>query len=233
MNDTTFLAQFLAVVLFAACLWHSWNTDGRRSTWQWFIIGYIFAILFINLLVVIQQIAYNAAFPVIGAAPSLLVLFLPSTWYLAYTIAKWFVDENDLRGMTYLMFLLTPALMLPLDAVGVQLSWWFFPTESFDFLNGVPFYIPFAWGVVGASFYFMIGRIRKIRFRGNGQFFAMMIAAPLLAGLVLFFIALVQIIVDTLVALVGTQSLYLLLALLFVALPLALAFNIPRLQISK
>lgn len=228
MTDTLFLAQFLAVALFAACLSHSWNTEGRRGAQQWFIIGYIFTLLLVNLLVVIEQIAYHPAFPVIGAAPLLLVLFYPALFYLAYTIAKSFADENDLRAMTYLVFLITPALVLPLDAAGIQLGWWSYPSGSLAFLNGVPFYLPLAWGAVAAAFYFMVGRIRKIRFRGNGQFFAMIIAAPLLDGLALFFIALIQVLVDALAAWGGTALLYLLFAILFIALPLALVFRFPR-----
>ncbi|MBI4672208.1 MAG: hypothetical protein HY741_11160 [Chloroflexi bacterium] len=228
MVDTTFLAQFLAVALFAACLLHSWNTEGRRAAQQWFLVGYMFALLLVNLLVVIEQITYNPALLVIGAAPSLLVMFFPALWYLGYTIAKFFADENDLRAMMYWMFLLTPALMLPLDAVALQLGWWAFPSESYNFLNGVPFYAPIAWGAIAAMFMYMMGRIRKIRFRGNGQFFAMVIAAPLLDALALVVIAIIQIVVNTLAVLGGVGLLYGALAVLYIALPLALAFRWQR-----
>jgi hypothetical protein len=230
MADTTLAAQFLAVVLFAACLFHSWNTEGRRYAQQWFFIGYIFSLLLLSLLVVLQQLAFDEAFLSIGAAPSLAVMFYPAILYLAYTLAKIFADETDLRAMMYWMFLLTPALLLPLDATGVQLRWWTYPSESLDFLNGVPFYLPFAWGVMGAAFMYMMGRIRKIRFRGSGQLFAMMIAAPLLDGLMILLIALVQVVINALAVVGGTGLLYGALGVLFIALPLALALNIPRMR---
>ncbi len=233
MSDTTLVAQFLAVTLFGACFYHSWNVEGRRSAQQWFFIGYIFFLLLASLLVVIGQWAFYAGFLTLGAAPSVWVMIYPALFYLAYTIAKFFVDAEDLRGMCYLMFLLVPALMLPVDATGLQMGWWAYPSESIMFLNGVPFYLPFAWGVIGAAVMYMFGRIRKIRFRGSGQLFALMLAAPLLDGLAILLIALVQVFVDALAALFGATILYSGLALLFIVLPLALAFQLPRFQTKR
>ena len=230
--DTTFVIQLAAVVLFAACFVHSWRTEGQRLAQQWFLIGYIFSILLISLLVVVGergQIAYNPNMLVFGAAPSLTVMLFPALLYLAYAIAKRFVDADNLRGMAYMMFATLPWLLLPLDALALNAGWWFFPSESVSFLNGIPFYLPFAWGITGAAFYLMVGRLRRIRFRGNGQFFAMIIAAPLLAGITLVLIALVQVLIDFLANLGGVTILYVVLALLFLLLPLALFLNIPRL----
>lgn len=231
--DTSLIIQFVALLLFTACLAHSWRTEGQRAATQWFFIGYLFAILLITLLVVIQQIAYSETMIVFGAAPSLTVMLLPALLYIAYTIAGHFVDPTDLRAMTYLMFVITPWLLLPFDALAVSSGWWSFPSESYSFLNGVPFYIPFAWGAIGATFFWMMGRIRKIKFRGNGQFFAMIIATPLLAGIDLLVVGLIQVIVDTFAAIVGDSTLYLVLLILFLLLPLALFFNIPHIQPPK
>lgn len=233
MSDTTLVAQFLAVALFAACFYHSWNVEGRRLAQQWFFIGYIFFLLLLSLLVVTGQIAFDAAFLTIGAAPSVWVMVYPALFYLAYTIAKFLADEQNLRAMCYLMFLLTPALLLPVDATGLRMGWWTYPSESIAFLNGVPFYLPFAWGVIGAAFMYMFGRIRKIHFRGSGQLFALMLAAPLLAGFSIFLIALVQVIVDTIAAFAGETWLYGLLLVLFGALPLGVALRSPRASNAK
>lgn len=229
MNDTIVLIQFIALLLFAACLYHAWQVDGRRATQQWFLTGYIFALLLTSLLVVTGQITFDPNMLVIGAAPSLTIMLYPAVFYLAYTIARVFADPEDLRGMCYLMFLLTPALLLPVDATAIGLGWWAFPSESFDFVNGVPFYLPFAWGAVAAGYYFMVGRIRKIHFRGNGQLFAMIIATPLTAGIGFLVIALIQVVVDGLAAVGDEPLLYALLALLYIVLPLALCLNVPRL----
>lgn len=227
--DTTFFIQILAVALFAAGFVHSWRTEGQRAAQQWFFIGFLFAVLMASLLVVTQQIRYDPNMIVFGAAPSLTVMLFPAVFYLAYVIAKRFVEPTNLRALGYLVFLITPWLMLPLDAVAINAGWWSFPSESHSFLNGIPFYLPPAWGISGAAFVVMIGRIRKIRLRGNGQFFAMIIAVPLLAGLTILLIALVQVIVDTVATFAGVAFLYVVLAVLFLSLPLALFLNIPRL----
>lgn len=228
----TFFIQLFAILLFAACFLHSWRNEGQRAAQQWFLIGYLYAVLLISLLVVVGevgQIAYSPSMVVFGAAPSLTAMLFPALFYIGYATAKRFVEPTNLRAMAYLIFVTTPWLMLPLDALALSARWWFFPSESLSFLNGIPFYIPFAWGIASAAYFVMIGRIRKIRFRGNGQFFAMILAAPLLAGLVLFLIALIQVIVDTLAAVAGSTLLYLALIGLFLLLPLALVLNIPRL----
>jgi asparagine N-glycosylation enzyme membrane subunit Stt3 len=138
-----------------------------------------------------------------------------------------------LRAMAYLMFIITPMLLLPFDATAVYLRWWSFPSESVSFLGGVPFYLPFAWGMIAAGFYLMVGRIRKIRFRGRGQLFAMIIAAPVLAGIIVLLLAVVQVIVNILATLGGGTALYLALAIFLFVLPLALLFNLPRMAQRK
>lgn len=216
-----FFIQLAAILSFAVCFFYAWRSEGARYAQQWFLIGYLYALLLVSLLVVISQIAYNSAMVVFGAAPSLTVMLFPAVFYLAYAVAKRFVAPTRLRALGLFVFALTPWLMLPLDALAIQSGWWFFPSESYAFLNGIPFYIPFAWSISSAAFALMMGRIRKIRFRGNGQFFAMMIAAPLLAGFILLLIALVQVVVDILYALGGSPLLYLALALLLLAFPFA------------
>jgi len=228
--DSTLFIQFVAVVLFGACLAHSWRTEGQRAAIQWFFIGYIFALLLISLLVVIGQMAFAPDMIVFGAAPSVTVMLFPAVFYIAYLVAKRYVEPTDLRAMGYLVFLTTPWLMLILDALALGSGWWSYPSESLSFLDGIPFYLPFAWGVAGAGFFLMVGRIRKIRFRGNGQFFALIIATPLLAGLTILLIALIQVLVDTIATIAGLAVMYALLTILFLGLPMAIFFNIPRIR---
>lgn len=227
--DTIIWIQFIAVVAFAACFIHSWRTEGARAAQQWFLVGYLFALLFMALFTVIQQIAFNADMLVFGAAPSLTVMLYPAVFYLGYTIARHFVDATNLRAMAYLIFLITPWMLVPLDLIAISLHWWSFPTESVSFLGRLPFYIPFAWGMLGAAFFYMVGRIRQIRFRGNGQLFAMIIATPLLAAVLLLVVALLQVLVNFIGVLGGDILLDLLLALFLVLLPIALVLHFPRL----
>lgn len=232
MLDSTLIIQLLALLLFAVCLYHAATTEGPRAAQQWFLVGYVFALLLISLLVItgpVGQIAYHPAMLVFGAAPSLTIMLFPAVFYLAYTFAQTFADVTDLRAMAYLIFLLTPALLLPLDATALHFRWWSFPSDSHAFLNGIPFYLPFAWGLMAATFYLMVGRIRRIRLRGNGQFFAMMVVAPLVVLLDMVLIAILQVSVNVLWQVGGAMVLYGALALLFFVLPLGLMFNLPRL----
>ena len=86
--DSVFLVQVVAVALFAVTFIHSWRTEGQRAATQWFLIGYLFALVFVSLLVVIQQIAYNADMLIFGAVPSLTIMLLPAVFYIAYAIAR-------------------------------------------------------------------------------------------------------------------------------------------------
>jgi hypothetical protein len=216
------------VLLFAACFIHCWRSEGQRAAQQWFLIGFIFALVILSLLVVIQQLAYSPRFLTLGAAPSLIVMLYPVIFYFAYLIARRFVDMTSWRAMGYITFTIVPWLTLPLDALAVAAGWWYFPSESFSFLNGVPYYLPFAWGAVGATFVAMMVRIRRIRFRGNGQFFAMILAAPLVAGLDILLIALVQVFIDLLANLGGPGLLYFALGTLYLLFPALVLFNLPR-----
>ena len=74
--------------------------------------------------------AYNADMLVFGAVPSLTVMLYPAVFYVAYAIAKRFVDPTELRPMAYLIFLLVPWVTLPLDALAISQHWWSFPSES-------------------------------------------------------------------------------------------------------
>lgn len=227
--DTTFFIQFFGLALFVGCIAYAWRVEGPRAAQQWFLIGYIFAVLLINLLVVANlQLEYNSNMVVFGAAPSLTVMLFPAVFYIAYTIARRYVDPTNLRALGYMMFVTVPWLMLPIDAIGIAQLWWHYPASE-GLVVGIPLYIPFAWGVSGAAFAMMIGRIRRIRFRGNGQFFAMIIAAPLVASAVFLLIALVQVIASLLAGL-GMVAGYGALGLLLALLPVAVTLNVPRIQ---
>ena len=144
---------------------------------------------------------------VFGAAPSLTVMLFPAMFYIAYLIAGRYADPTNLRAMGYLVFMITPWLLLPIDALAVTQGWWSFPTvvafpNKFAFRNKFAFVFewdsvlyPVRVGHFRCDIFLMMGRVRKIRFRGNGQFFAMIIAMPLLAGVQPILIALIQVIV--------------------------------------
>lgn len=227
--DTTVFIQSIALFFFGVCFYDAYKTDGARAAQQWFIVGYLYALLRENLLVGLNQIQYSASMIFFGGAPSLTSLLIPALLYVAYVIARRFANPDRLGSLAYLMFLILPVLFLPLDAAALEFQWWSYPSESQTFLNGIPYYVPFAWGISAALFYLFVGRIRKIRFRGNGQLFLMIVVIPILVIINVLLIAVLQLAVSIAFGLGGTGLLDAALGILFLALPLALVVNLPRL----
>lgn len=90
------------------------------------------------------------------------------------------------------------------------------------------YFMPLSWACTGALFYGFIRFVRGIRLRGSGQLFALVLGAPLIAGVSLLLVLLAQFVV----ALVGlAQSdlpLNVLIVGLLIALPIAFAIREPR-----
>ncbi len=225
--------QFLAVGLFAVCLYHSWRTEGRKYAQQWFVGGYLFALLRELVLVQARLISYSDRMVQFGSAPTLTSLLIPSLFYIAYVVAQRFNPANQARPMLYLIFLLTPALALPLDSTALRFDWWSFPSGSPQFLNGIPYFMPLAWGLSGALFYAFVRFVRGIRFRGSGQLFALILGTPFLAGVSVVLILVAQLVVALLGLIQNDLLLDVLMGALLLAVPIALLFGIPQGQISR
>ena len=192
------LIELLAVAFFGACLYHSWRTEGQQYAQQWFAAGYYFALLGQVLSVQFGVISYSDQLTKFGSAPALASLLIPALLYMAYALARWTNSDNDSRRMYLTMFLLTPALALPIDATALQFDWWSWPSGSISFLNGIPYFVPLAWGLTGTLFYAFIRFVRRIRFTGNGQLFALILGTPVITGIDLLLIALAQVVVGLL-----------------------------------
>jgi hypothetical protein len=220
--------QLLAIVLFAACLFHSWQTEGKKYAQQWFAIGYLFALLYQVLLVQLGVVSYSDQILQFGSAPTLTSLLLPALFYIAYVVAGRMSPPNQARPMLYWIFLLTPALALPVDSTALSFDWWSFPSQSRTFLNGIPYFMPLSWGFTGALFYGFIRVVRRIRFRGNGQMFALILVTPLMAGLGILLVLLAQLVVDFLGLVQSDLLLDISMGVLLIALPIATAILLPR-----
>lgn len=215
--------QLLSVLLFAICAYYSWRTDGRRYAQQWFGVGYLFALLYQVLLVQFRVISYSDQMLEFGSAPTLTSLALPALFYVAYVISKWICPPEKSRPMVLLMFLLTPALALAMDATAIAFDWWSFPSQSRAFLDGIPYFMPLSWGAVGALFYVTVRFVRGIRFRGSGQLFALILATPLMAGVGFLLVLASQLVVDVLSLIPNDFGLNIMLGLLLLAMPIAYA----------
>jgi hypothetical protein len=224
--------ELLALALFAACLYHSWRTEGKKYAQQWFAIGYLFALLYQVLMVQLGVVSYSDRMLQFGSAPTLTSLLLPSLFYIAYIVAGRFNPEDHARPMFYWIFLLVPALALPVDATALAFDWWSFPSQSRSFLDGIPYFMPLGWGLTGALFYGFLRFVRRIRFRGSGQLFALLLGTPLMAGLSILLVLLAQFLVAGL-GLIGSDSaLIILMGVMFLALPLASLVTLPQRRIA-
>jgi hypothetical protein len=225
--------QFLAIGLFATCLYHSWKAEGRKHAQQWFAVGYLFALLRELLLVQLRVISYSDRMLQFGGAPTLTSLLMPALFYLAYAVAGRLHPANPEPLTLYLMFLLTPVLALPVDATASSFDWWSFPSPSHLFLNGIPYFVPLAWGSSGALFYGFVRFVRRIPLRGNGQLFALILGAPLIAGLSVLLVLLAQFVVALLGSVQSDLMVNILLGALLLALPAAYLVGVPRWQTQK
>jgi hypothetical protein len=151
-------------------------------------------------------------------------------FYVAYMSATRLTEQHDTRRLAFLMFLLTPALALPVDVTALQFHWWWYPSGSRAFLNGVPYFVPLAWGISGALFYWFMQRVRRIPLRGNGQLFALVAAVPLVAGVDVLLIGLGQLLIAGLALVPGDVLLNASLAILLLLLPLLSLIGIPPLE---
>jgi hypothetical protein len=213
--------EIIAVLACALCFYHSWQAEGSSYAQQWFAGGYYFALLSQVLLVQFGVISYSDQFVKFGSAPAVESLLIPAVLYVSYITAQRLIPSGEPRLMVLLMFLLTAALMLPIDATALEFDWWSFPSGSVSFLNGIPYFAPVAWGLMGALFYGLIRFVRRIRFRGNGQLFALILGTPLVAGINLLLFAAAQIVIGILGLAPENILLDSLMALVLILLPLS------------
>lgn len=196
----TSLLEFTALVLFIGCLWHAARYNGRAFAQQWFISGYLAAILRETIL----QTAFSVYFfaPTIlriGAAPALVTLLSPSIFYLAYQFALRLIPSTRLsdggtggsRLMLGLVFLIAASLGLPLEATAVQARWWVYELEGRVVL-GAPFIAPLIWGGSAVIFFWLWARVRATNLPDRGKLYAMIVLASVIAGLQVLWILLLS-----------------------------------------
>lgn len=220
--------QLFSVLIFAVCFYHSWRNEGKSFAQQWFGIGYLFALLYQVVLVQLGVISYSDRILQFGSAPTLVSLLLPAIYYVSFTGALRLTSGNQLTRALLTASFLAPALSLPVEATALAFDWWSFPSQSRTFLDGVPFFVPISWGFSAALFCAFILGVRRIRLRGSGQLFALVLGTPLMTGIALLLVVLSQVIVAIVGSIPGDAPLNLLLASLLLAYPIALAVGLQR-----
>lgn len=182
------LIEFLSIILFLGCLWHSMRYQEHGFARQWFIAAYLFAI--------IREVIIQVLFPMyfyapgmlrLGAAPALLTLLWGSLFYLAYVFASRLVAPTEWVRMGVLVFVITASLILPIEATAAQLGWWIYEDPAPTVFGGVPITAPLVWGGAAVIFYLFFDRISATRLPDRGRMYAMITFSPIIAALHLIF----------------------------------------------
>lgn len=179
----TFIVEFISLVLFIGCLWHSVRYRGRAFAQQWFIAGYLFAIIRETVSqVVFETPSYAPSILRIGAAPALVSLLWASLFYLAYHFARRFTTSKNYVPIAALMFLITSSLVLPIEATAAQTRWWLYENPAHSVFGGVPFGVPWLWGGAAAIFYAAFFKVEAARLPDRGRLYALITLSPVIAA---------------------------------------------------
>ncbi len=178
----TSIIEFIAIVLFIGCFWHATRHEGRAFAQQWFVAGYLAALIRETLdQVMLQMYVYAPSVLRIGSAPALITLLWASVFYLAYRFARRFVDLDKPAPVAVLMFLIAASFALPIEATAMQLRWWLYATSVRAVFGGVPLVAPLVWGGGAAIFYAFFWRVTQSRLPDRGRLYALITLSPVIA----------------------------------------------------
>jgi hypothetical protein len=190
------IIEITSLLLFIGCFIHSARYCGREFAQQWFLAGYLSAILRET----IMQVAFGvylfaAEILRIGAAPALLTLLSPSLFYIAVNFSSRFVTTIDLRKMLGLIFVICSSLALPIEATAAQTGWWVYQTSARLVFGGVPLFAPLIWGGEAAIFYATFVRVRATSLPDRGKLYAMITLSPVIAAAQLIYVLLLGLLI--------------------------------------
>lgn len=179
----TFIVEFMSVVLSIGCVWHSTRYHGRAFAQQWFIAGYLFAIIRETVSqVVFGMQSYAPSILRIGAVPALVSLLWPSLFYTAYHFARRFTASQNYAPVAALMFLIALSLALPIEASAAQSRWWLYENPAHVAFGGVSFVAPWLWGGAASIFYAAFFKVRAARLPDRGRLYALITLSPVIAA---------------------------------------------------
>ena len=176
------ILEFTSVLLFIGCLWHCAHYFGGGFAQQWFIAGYLVAIIRESLMqVAIGEYIFAPTILRIGAAPALVTLIGASLAYIALHFARRLTIENNRARIAGLVFVITTSLALALEATAVQSQWWIYLQPATTVFGGVHLSAPLAWGGAAVIFYAVIARVRATKLPDRGRLYAMITLSPVIA----------------------------------------------------
>lgn len=179
----TAIIEFTTLVLFVGCFWHAARYESRAFAQQWFIAGYLFAIIRETVvLVVLQTYGYAPSITRLGVVPVIICLLYPSVFYLAYFIARRFTFAQGALASAGLVFLIVASIALPIETTAARAQWWAYASPARVIFGGMPLTAPLVWGGGAAIFYAVFARIRTSLLPERGKLYALITLAPVMAA---------------------------------------------------
>lgn len=180
----TGIIEFASVVLFVGSYWHAVRFQDKGFALQWFIAGYLFALIRES----VMQVAFITYFYApstlrLGAAPALISLLWPSLAYLAYVFARRLVPPKEYVPFAALAFIVAASLVLPIEATAAQIRWWLYTDPGPVVFGGMPVVAPLLWGGAAALLYLFFQRVSVSRLPERGRLYAMITLSPIIAAL--------------------------------------------------
>jgi hypothetical protein len=189
----TSIIEFLAIVLFLGGFWHAARTQGSAFAQQWFVAGYLTALIRETLnQILFQTYVFAPGMLRLGVSPALITLLSAGVAYLAYHFALRFVDANKPALVAGLVFVIAASFALPIEATAAQSQWWLYTIPVRRIFGTVPLLAPLVWGGGAAIFYAVFWRVAQSRLPDRGRLYLLVTLAPVMAAAQLLLVVLLN-----------------------------------------
>ncbi len=178
----TGIIEFSSIVLFVGCVWHAIRFQGRAFAEQWFIAGYLFALIREDIMqVAFPNYFYAPSILRLGAAPALISLLYGSLFYLSYVFSRRLASPTEYARFAALVFAATVCFALPIEATAAQVRWWLYEVPGPVVFGEMPVVAPLLWAGGAVIFYVVFQRLSVTRLPVRGRLYAMITFAPIMA----------------------------------------------------
>ncbi len=176
------IVEVSSIILFVGCVWHATRFEGRAFAEQWFIAGYLFALIREDIMqVAFPNYFYAPSILRLGAAPALVSLLYGSLFYLSFVFSRRLASATEYAPFAALVFVSTACFALPIEATAAQVHWWLYETPGPVIFGEMPAVAPLLWAGAAVLFYLVFQRLSTSRLPERGRLYAMITFSPILA----------------------------------------------------
>ncbi len=176
------IIEISSVILFVGCVWHATRFEGRAFAEQWFIAGYLFALIREDIMqVAFPNYFYTPSILRLGAAPALISLLYGSLFYLSYVFSRRLAPATAHAPFAALVFVSTACFALPIEATAAAVHWWLYEMPGPVIFGEMPVVAPLLWAGAAVLFYLVFQRLSTTRLPERGRLYAMITFAPIMA----------------------------------------------------